>query len=100
MLRVNMDWKLTQLTKPARDPFYNPILNMLKKLKRLMTHSFAKSKSRKQFLPMKNLKTSMVNGKLKSSITPDFMLQVTFLLMNPQKAQCSSWSIGAMAFLW
>ena len=27
----NMDWKLTQLTKPARDPFYNPISEYVKK---------------------------------------------------------------------
>ncbi|EDM28943.1 sialic acid-specific 9-O-acetylesterase [Lentisphaera araneosa HTCC2155] len=27
----NMDWRLTQLTKPARDPFYNPISEYVKK---------------------------------------------------------------------
>ena len=64
----NMDWRLTQLTKPARDPFYNPISEYVKKeIETANDPLFRQIEVQKEVSPQKEL--TNINGVWKT-VTP------------------------------
>jgi sialate O-acetylesterase len=71
----NMDWRLTQLTKPARDPFYNPISEYVKKeIETANDPLFRQIEVKKEVSPNEELKN--IQGDWKS-VSPENSINFT-----------------------